>query len=54
MKDPLAIDSVALVLGGSGFLVATAVVEERENLSRFGAAYQAYMQRTRRFVPFLW
>jgi protein-S-isoprenylcysteine O-methyltransferase Ste14 len=37
----------------SGFLIATAVAEERENLASFGAPYAAYMKRTRRFVPFL-
>ena len=53
LKDPFAIGGIALALGASGFLVATAVAEERENLASFGAAYAAYMKRTRRFVPFL-
>ena len=53
LKNPLSIGSIALALGASGFLVATAVAEERENLMAFGAAYAAYMKRTRRFVPFL-
>jgi len=53
LKDPFAISSVALTLGVSGFLLATAIVEERENLVRFGAAYADYMKRTRRFFPFL-
>ena len=53
LKNPLSIGGIALALGASGFLVATAVVEERENLMAFGAAYAAYMKRTRRFVPFL-
>ena len=44
---------LGLALGASGFLVATAFAEERENLARFGAAYSAYMKTTRRFVPFL-
>jgi protein-S-isoprenylcysteine O-methyltransferase Ste14 len=52
LKHPSAI-GVALALGASGFLVATSVVEERENLARFGAGYAAYMKTTRRFVPFL-
>jgi len=34
-------------------LAATAAVEERENLARFGVTYAAYMKRTRRFVPFV-
>ena len=42
-----------LAVTATGFLIATSVVEERENLVRFGAAYVAYMKRTRRFVPFV-
>ena len=53
LKHPSAI-SLGLALGASGFLVATSVVEERENLARFGAAYAAYMKTSRRFIPFLW
>jgi protein-S-isoprenylcysteine O-methyltransferase Ste14 len=53
LKNPMAISSVVLALGASGFLIATAIAEERENLMRFGAAYADYMKRTRRFVPFL-
>jgi protein-S-isoprenylcysteine O-methyltransferase Ste14 len=44
---------LALTIGACAFLVATAIVEERENLARFGAAYAAYMKSTKRFVPFL-
>lgn len=52
IKDPTAL---RLTLAGlvSALIVAAAVVEEGENLSRFGSAYRAYMLRTRRFVPFL-
>jgi protein-S-isoprenylcysteine O-methyltransferase Ste14 len=53
LKDPWAITGVVLAAGASGFLIATAVAEERENLARFGAPYAAYMKRTRRFVPFV-
>ena len=53
LKNPLAGGSIVLALSASGFLVATAVAEERENLESFGAAYAGYMKRTRRFVPFL-
>ena len=35
------------------FLVATAKVEERENIRFFGPAYQTYIERTKMFVPFL-
>lgn len=53
LKRPLAGDNIALALGATAFLTATAVVEERENLVRFGALYAAYMKKTKRFVPFL-
>jgi protein-S-isoprenylcysteine O-methyltransferase Ste14 len=53
LKNPFAIGGIVLAVGASGFLIATAVAEERENLASFGAAYAAYMKRTRRFVPFL-
>jgi len=52
LKRPGAI-GFGLALGASGFLVATAIVEERENLARFGGSYAAYMKRTRRFIPLL-
>lgn len=35
------------------FLVLTARADERECLAWFGDAYAAYMQRTRRFIPYL-
>ncbi len=35
------------------FLIATARVEEAEDIRFFGAAYRAYMQCTRMFIPFL-
>ncbi len=43
----------ALALGASLFLFLTAVTEERENVAYFGPAYRTYMERTRRFIPFL-
>ena len=52
LKHPSVV-STGLALGASGFLVATAIAEERENLTRFGPAYAAYMKTTRRFVPFV-
>ena len=42
-----------LVLAASAFLVATARVEEGENLRKFGADYAAYVKTTRMFIPFL-
>ena len=53
LKNPFAIVGIVLTPIASGFLIATAVAEERENLASFGAAYAAYMKHTRRFVPFL-
>ena len=43
----------ALALSASAFLLATAGVEEVENVRYFGDAYRTYMQRTKRFLPFL-
>ena len=53
LKNPLQITGLRLTAGATGFLIATSVTEERENLARFGPAYVKYMKRTRRFVPFL-
>ncbi|MFC2122274.1 methyltransferase family protein [Bacteroidota bacterium] len=36
-----------------GFSLATALVEEKENLARFGDEYASYMKSTRRFLPFI-
>ena len=49
----LTVATVALAVGATAFLVATAVAEEHENIARFGSGYQAYMRKTRRFIPFL-
>jgi protein-S-isoprenylcysteine O-methyltransferase Ste14 len=45
---PGALAGLATVL-----VYATAKAEERENIGYFGPEYEAYMQRTRRFIPFL-
>ena len=42
-----------VVLGATATLLATARAEELENLRYFGAPYQAYMQHTKMFIPFL-
>ena len=34
--------------------VLTARIEERHNLERFGEAYREYMERTSRFIPFIY
>ncbi len=43
----------ALAAIATGFLVATAKAEERENVGFFGPSYEAYMRRTKMFIPFL-
>lgn len=42
-----------LAMVATGFLVATARVEEAENLRFFGEAYRVYMKQTRMFIPYL-
>jgi len=44
---------VSLALAASVFLAITAKIEEAEDVRFFGPAYQAYMQRTKMFIPFL-
>jgi protein-S-isoprenylcysteine O-methyltransferase Ste14 len=51
-KDP-SVPGFALALAATAFLIATARVEERENLDRFGSDYAEYMKRTWMFIPFL-
>ena len=50
LKD-VSVVSWGLALAASGFLVATARVEEAENLKKFGEPYAAYMRRTKMFLP---
>jgi protein-S-isoprenylcysteine O-methyltransferase Ste14 len=52
LKNPSSIAGIVLAFAATGFLLATALAEERENLASFGPAYAAYMQQTRRFIPF--
>jgi protein-S-isoprenylcysteine O-methyltransferase Ste14 len=42
-----------LALVTTAFLVATAKVEEAENLQKFDKEYAAYMKTTRMFIPFV-
>ena len=37
----------------AGFITATARVEEKENLVRFGDAYRRYMRQTKMLIPFI-
>ncbi len=50
-KDPSFL-GIILVVATSAFMTATAKVEEKENLRKFGAAYAEYMKRTKMFIPF--
>ena len=43
----------ALVLVTTTFLIATARADEQECIRFFGDEYQTYMQKTKRFIPFL-
>ena len=45
--------AVILGVAASAFLLATARVEENENLNYFGEEYREYMKRSKMFVPFL-
>ncbi|MBW2258305.1 MAG: hypothetical protein JRI25_27415 [Deltaproteobacteria bacterium] len=42
-----------LAVAATVFLVATAKIEERENIRFFGAPYQQYMKGTKMFIPFM-
>ena len=42
-----------LVIIATIFLIATAKADESECIQFFGAKYQDYMKRTKRFIPFL-
>ena len=53
LKNPAGLASIAMTLSASGFLLATALAEERENLKHFGVAYADYKQHSRRFIPFI-
>ena len=52
LKHPSSVGG-GVVLGATVFLLATAKVEEAENIRYFGAAYRAYMQTTKMFIPFV-
>lgn len=45
--------NAVLILSVSGFLIATAKVEELENIQFFGKTYKEYMLRTKMFIPWL-
>jgi protein-S-isoprenylcysteine O-methyltransferase Ste14 len=49
----LSLASTAVALVATTFLIATARADEAECIRFFGDEYQEYMQRTKRFIPFL-
>jgi protein-S-isoprenylcysteine O-methyltransferase Ste14 len=51
-KSPSWLDA-GLALLCTGFLVATARVEERENISYFGDQYREYVKHSKMFIPFI-
>ena len=51
LKDP-SLYSAITVLVACALLIATARVEEAENLQKFGAEYANYMKTTKMFIPF--
>jgi len=52
LKD-ISLLPAGLAMLATTFLAATAIVEERENLQRFGDEYANYMRSTKRFIPFI-
>jgi protein-S-isoprenylcysteine O-methyltransferase Ste14 len=50
-KDPSLL-GIILVVAITALITATAKVEEKENLSKFGADYAEYMKGTKMFIPF--
>ncbi len=51
-KQPSVVGAILAVVA-SGFLVATARVEEGENIRFFGDEYREYMKRSKMFIPFI-
>ena len=52
LKNPTP-TSALIGLGVSGALYLAARAEERESRLKFGPAYEAYVERTRMFIPFV-
>jgi protein-S-isoprenylcysteine O-methyltransferase Ste14 len=53
LKQPSSWPGAGLALAATALLYMTARRDEEECLAHFGEEYRAYMQRTRRFVPFV-
>jgi protein-S-isoprenylcysteine O-methyltransferase Ste14 len=45
--------SILLIIGTTIFTFLTAMADERECLVKFGDPYKTYMQKTKRFIPYL-
>jgi protein-S-isoprenylcysteine O-methyltransferase Ste14 len=52
LKD-IAIVTLCLVCIATAMLYLTAILEEKENQEIFGESYNAYMIKTKRFIPYL-
>jgi protein-S-isoprenylcysteine O-methyltransferase Ste14 len=52
LKD-VSFQALVLAIIASICSVTTAIVEEKENLQRFGIEYASYLESTKRFLPFL-
>jgi len=52
LKD-LSLPAGLAFLATFGFLVAASIVEEGENIGRFGDRYRQYILHTKRYVPLI-
>ena len=52
-KVPSSLPNCLLVLVSTTFLIATTIADEQECIQFFGEDYRTYMQKTKRFIPFL-
>jgi protein-S-isoprenylcysteine O-methyltransferase Ste14 len=53
LKGPLDIMNIVLCIVNTIALFATAKVEEKEMIQRFGSEYKEYMKITKMFIPFV-
>lgn len=44
---------LAVSICSTGFLIITAILDEKECLSYFGEPYRIYMKKSKRFIPFV-
>ena len=49
----VSLPGITAFLATFGFLVAASMVEERENLAKFGDEYRQYTRYTKRYVPLI-